>query len=184
MNNTQMLKSTRLEKAKAISVLVVVISFAAMLFSSYSERKKQVKTSDYVESSRFVNSGIGAAEAGDLDAAIALYGQAIMKYPDNSSGYQFMGYAQYLKFSKNKTDKAVLNLAEANLKRAVEIDPGNKWAHYNYAIVLWAAGDRNKAVGEIKSLLLLDPTFKKNIKRDGQFKQFYSLDEFKLLVNN
>jgi tetratricopeptide (TPR) repeat protein len=184
MNKTQMLKSSLLEKAKAISVLVVVISFATMLFSSYSERKKQVKTSDYVESSRFVNSGIGAAEAGDLDAAISLYGQAILKYADNSSAYQFMGYAQYLKFFKNKTDKAALNLAVTNLQRAVEMDPGNKWAHYNYSIVLWAAGDRDKAVSEIKSLLLLDPTFKKNIKRDGQFKPFYSSDEFKLMVNN
>jgi tetratricopeptide (TPR) repeat protein len=72
--------------------------------------------------------------------------------------------------------------AVAALGRSVEIDPDYIWGHYNLALAYWAAGDRPKAIAEVKEVLRIDPSFKDVIRNDGQFNRFNASPAYRELI--
>jgi tetratricopeptide (TPR) repeat protein len=129
-----------------------------------------------------IEDAVNKASDGDVDSAIPEYQKALQIEPKNSDALQLLGYAEYVNWSKAKTDRALLFQALSDLKKAVTVSPQNTWAHYNYSIVLWAAGNSDEAVQQLRKLLDLDKSFKYKIQKDGQFKPFTDSPEFMKLI--
>jgi predicted Zn-dependent protease len=72
--------------------------------------------------------------------------------------------------------------AEDMLGRAVQIEPGQAWDRYNFALALWANGKHEEAISQVREVLRLDPAFKSTIANDPQFHSFKVDPAFRDLI--
>jgi tetratricopeptide (TPR) repeat protein len=90
--------------------------------------------------------GMAFARKGDVDQAIASFGEAIRLDPDSASAHSSLGRLL-----------SVPEEALPHLRRAVELDPRNGNAHYSLATVLLEARRYDEALEEFRTALRLLP---------------------------
>jgi tetratricopeptide (TPR) repeat protein len=110
----------------------------------------------------------------DYSAAVTYYNKAIKLDPLNPVAYDLKGYAL---LRNGEPEKAV-----ESLKRSVEIDDSYIFGHYNLALAYWASGNQEKAISEVKKVIVLNPDFVEIIKKDSQFNKFKASKDFIALI--
>jgi tetratricopeptide (TPR) repeat protein len=108
--------------------------------------------------------------------AIRNYSTAIKTNENNWIAFGLRGYS-YLRMGQ--VDKAV-----DSLEHSVLLDSNYLDGHYNLALAYWASGFQEKALNEVKKVIVLDPSFKNKIKEDGQFNVFKQSEEFNELIGS
>jgi tetratricopeptide (TPR) repeat protein len=101
---------------------------------------------------------------------IASYDWALLTDKNNAVLYNLKGYALFR--------EGAFIPAIDNLKQATVLSPAYVWGHYNLALALWANGDHNAAIVEVKRVVRIDPSFVSIILADGQFKPFHTDEAF------
>jgi len=118
--------------------------------------------------------GARLAGFGKFEAAKVEYDKALAVDPNNPAGWSYEGYLLYRMGNIQK--------GADMLRRGIELNPGEPWNHYNYALALWDLGERSKAVSEVAETIRLDQSFKETIAKDPQFLKFRTDPEFRKLV--
>ncbi len=93
--------------------------------------------------------GVAYAQAGDLDAAIEQYRDAIRHCPTWAEGHSRLGDALF--------DKGDVEEALAECREAVRLEPDSAHARHNLAYVLKGTGQSEAAIAEYREALRLDP---------------------------
>ncbi len=93
--------------------------------------------------------GLKAKMQNDPKQALALFEQFVALRPQVSAGYYELSKLYY---NDKKADKA-----EANIKKAISIDPGNKWYNEQYASILAENGNFIAAADIIAALCKSEP---------------------------
>lgn len=191
LESKKLISLNKWDKIFSLLMLIVAMSLGYVLYNYYQTKKELVEAQKLAleesilikDSYRILNNGIDSAENKDLDSAIFCYKSAIGIYPKNGEAYHFLGYAEYLKYTqRKKADQTLLSQAIKDIEMALSLNQRNTMAHYNYAIVLWAAGMHEEAISQLKILLELDPSFKNRIQHDGQFKPFKISKDYMNLI--
>lgn len=138
------------------------------------QERSSSKSPSFVLPSEYISKGVSKAREGKYDEAIVSYLEAIHRDPENKEALNLLGYT----FFKKKQ----YIIAISYLERSTQIEPDEPWGHYNLALALWANGDKDRAIREVQQALILDPTFRNKIKEDSQFKNFYSSQRFRELI--
>jgi tetratricopeptide (TPR) repeat protein len=110
-----------------------------------------------------------------FDQAISEYQKAINENSNDFQAYELKGYTYYRAGNYLK--------AIDSLEKSVELNHAHLMGYYNLALAYWANGQRDKALEEIKRLLIFDKSYKEKIKEDPQFKEFQSSKNFVALLN-
>ncbi len=105
--------------------------------------------------------------------AVSEYRRALVGNPQDAETYGLMGYSYY----RNGQLDAAVN----TLQQSLQINPKTITSHYNLALVYWAQSQKNKSIEEINQIYLLDPTYKKQIYDDTQFKTIIHSPEYQEL---
>ncbi len=103
--------------------------------------------------------------------AISEYKKALDDKKQDAETYGLIGYSYYR--------NGQLDDAKIALQQSLYINPNLIMSHYNLAIVYWAQSQNTKAIEEIRQIYLLDPTYKKQIYDDTQFKNIINTPEYK-----
>lgn len=98
---------------------------------------------------RYIDEGDKYLGADDLVKATAAYKRAAQVAPLNSSAHQRLGYAYSL--------QNILDDAEKEGRKAIELDKGNALAHANLGWVYGRQGKYRAAVAEERLAIALDP---------------------------
>jgi tetratricopeptide (TPR) repeat protein len=185
-----------------VGLLLALIAFGAVLvFNNYQQHQKvkerqadaqrnkelaertlqeQARLVQQVDNSRkasvYLTSAVNKARyQKQWKEALEDYDKALELDPDNPEA---LGLGGYLRFRMGDAESAV-----RMLRRAVDINPTNPWNHYNLALALWANGDKQDALVEVKKVLTLDHNFKSTIANDEQFRPFRTDREFTRLIS-
>jgi serine/threonine protein kinase/tetratricopeptide (TPR) repeat protein len=102
-----------------------------------------------------------------LDAAIEKYKQAAELDPHYADAYAKLGLA-YSRLGVIRHDSGAFDLARANCKRALALNPRLVDGHLAMASVLEQTGDQQAALNEISKALALDPADSGTLVRQGQ----------------
>jgi tetratricopeptide (TPR) repeat protein len=126
------------------------------------------------KASAYVASGAFKASHRNWTGAMADYDKALSYDPNSPAALSYEGY---LKLRMGRAQEG-----EKMLRRAVEVDPDQIWNRYNFALALWATGNHQEAISQVREVLRLDPSFKSILAGDPQFHSFRSDPAFRALM--
>jgi tetratricopeptide (TPR) repeat protein len=119
--------------------------------------------------------GVKFARKKEFGKAILEYQKAIDADANNFRACELMGYAYYR--------IGHINEAIQTLSKLTDSKPDYALGHYNLALAYWANGQKKEAIEEVRKVIGLNPKYREEFKRDLQFKDFESSDEYKGLIN-
>lgn len=137
-------------------------------------QKLRTQAENARQAATYVASGAFKASHKDWKGALADYDKALSIDPNNPAALSYEGYLR-LRMGQARE-------AEEMLGRAVQLDPGQVWDRYNFALALWANGKHEEALSQVREVLKLDPTFKSTIANDAQFHSFRADPTFRDLI--
>ena len=97
-----------------------------------------------------------SAQGTSTDQAIVLAQRTIQRRPQNAAGYFRLGDA-YIQKSRQTGDLSYLGLAEAALRKALELAPGNAGATRHLAYVFASRHEFREAAAQARRAIELDP---------------------------
>jgi tetratricopeptide (TPR) repeat protein len=124
------------------------------------EARAGERTAGSASEKEHIAAGIAAAQAGELEKAIAEYDLALSVNPGNASVLNWRGYALY---RLRRTDSA-----RDSLQRAVAADPQHAEAHYNLALVLWRLNAHTESARALQRAFALDAELALRARGDAQ----------------
>lgn len=171
----QLEQARRAQEAEADALRVELIRLQHQkneLASEVSQLDAQARS--LRESFEYLRLGLEAFHSKNFQGAVFFYRKAIAATPDDAVLHGVLGYAL---FKRKEYAQAIIEL-----KLSKQIDDKYPWARYNLALALWAAGEKDAALQEIRELVALDPSFVRVIRQDGQFREFATSEKFRAMV--
>ncbi len=102
-----------------------------------------------LQASCYMNMGISASKAGDLQAGIQLLQRAIAEFPEMAEGYVNLGSAYML---NRQPDRAAICF-----QNALILDPRLVGVHYQLGEALEFSGERQQAIDQYQRALTINP---------------------------
>lgn len=174
---TAFAKAARIAKTKD-----TIIEFAS---KSYRDSKNSrhftkllTKLNDEIPGQSLMHALLGEVLSEDLNdhkQAVGSFANAIILDPERSDYYNGMGLVYY-RMKK-------LNEALKLFTTATRIDPADATARYNEACVLARLQKSTEALASLKEALTLDPRLQDTARKDGDFENLRSMNDFNLLVS-
>jgi tetratricopeptide (TPR) repeat protein len=124
-------------------------------------------------SNAVANAGALLAMQGRTQEAHRRYQEAIRIDPTNWQAFDLEGTLD----RRTHPDRAI-----PNLRKSIELNPGNPWAYYNLSIALWQSGAHDAALDTLSMAVRLDNTFKKTVAQDAQFAAFRDSPRFQKMI--
>lgn len=102
--------------------------------------------------------------------AVKKYQEAIALYPRSDVAFGLMGYCYFKQGDESDALTA--------LRKSIDLNPRNYLSRYNLVLALWAGGQKQDSMEELKTLLKVQRQYQASLKKDPQFSEIIQSKEY------